>query len=233
VTFFNKYKTLNAGDYDNPNHVDENTILWQLEYVLQLHRKGLPFKEEKHDFFNYMTGMYVDDGLFSQLPDENVGFEQDRYTSLDQLIAYSIACRFFGKDKIAKHIWKWLLTHWFTYDNVSQKTNFKRVMRPDTLYVCAKATNSLWRFVFFPSFLIANIIKVFQYYKVRNGVKLLKVDGILILWLVLYGFEMKFLMKVFDYLMSKRKIFKSFDEAFHFYFKDENHPIRRVINKEP
>jgi len=128
---------------------DENAPLFSMHYIL-LHDGTSPEAIEMSSaMLEYTKSCYIKDGLYHQRPDNN-GSKED-WMSPDQLISF---VALFNQRELPhknRMIWRWLLLHWFTYDNMSMKTNFKRIMQPAAVaFVGASAgfiSKPFWRFI--------------------------------------------------------------------------------------
>jgi len=115
----------------------ENSPLWSVEHL------ELDYDETlAENLHNFIMDCRTDvKGLFHQSPET---FEtHDKYTSPDQLLAF--ICYFHTHDlqEENKLIWKYLIRHFFTYDNVSKGTNFDRTMQPGVICAAGIAAGSI------------------------------------------------------------------------------------------
>jgi hypothetical protein len=224
MSYINKYNLLNASHHDN---VAENTILFTTEYIFLLMHvdvKDAYVQKLKQDLIKYIDDNKVEEGLYNQLPDEIVEIEKDRYMSHDQLLAIIAFSKKFGLS-YHKDIWNWLKTHWFTYDNVSRKTNINRIYRPEIIIYSALCANSIFGYLFFPYWFITRIVNIFHYYKVRNNVKILKSGGMLLTLVMCYGANLNWSLWLFTKLLKYRKVLTSWREVIQRYFPHSDHPM--------
>lgn len=212
--YINKYFLLNAFKGEN---VSENTLLISLVYYhLRMKLAGNIPMVLFNDIWKYTkwcdTGV---PGLYNNLPKGvpivNPG---DRYTSPDQLIAYCLTLHMGGDILKLRAIWQWLKDHYLTYDNISRKTNFKRIMQPMAIFTAAYCAGCHW--AEFPlACAIWYSVEQDQKHKTTSGIqKSWVIDQTLKLGLFEPGFRIK------DYL----KVYYGNDGQ-------EDHPINLLLEK--
>ena len=195
--YINKYGLLNP----QPNDiVSENTLLCTMVYL----KKVVTLDPVPNLLTIYRFSTKCKDGSrFNNLPFES-SVERDNYTSCDQLNCYMLQDEYF-----ALSIFKTLVTHLGTYDNISKKINFKRTMQPMTLFLAGYCAFNRW--LFSVPLLLTMIWSCLFAGKSTSGKQ--KV------WLILkYAFS-DFTFNIFN------KLFK-LDDAVRRYYP-EDHPINR------
>lgn len=219
--FINKYGMINAHSLDI---VSENTILFTLEYIL-LNPPDKSSMEKKLE--NFIADCETMPGLYNQQP--GLTFGKDRYMSHDTLTAIVAYSHLKGYN-YHKKIWNHLKSHWFTYDNITAKTNFSRIMHPrDILYYGYCAGNPIC-ILLYPLLALFMIITCLQSYKVRNGNKILKTDGKLISWVRCKCSSLNLTMKSLTFLLKLNSQFGNWNNVFRIYFKELEHPIRKLLD---
>lgn len=239
----NEYGLLNA--FPDRKDEDENSPLFTIEYLL-LTNEGYDFFPPLSIFIHNCRVKNARLGLYNQRPKNN-GSHED-YMSPDQLIAF---CAFFNIIKLNERvisIWKYLKIKLFTYDNISQKTNFKRLMQPLAVaFVAYSATGSwfwkqvllaccrlsckefaneeyeleLMRASYAKDTALFNKVrsKRIKKHKGKNPDENQEASGVL---------------KAFTCLRSLRikdpYCEKFYKKAFQVYFKPEDHPIRKIVD---
>lgn len=215
LRYINKYGLLNAS-FNEVGCVAENCPLWSLEYLL-LKWDGIYF------LMKSSGSMYVDllfyihlsrtgkPGLYHQFPCKfhNTIEGKTKYMSNDQLIAYTLALHIDGKIELIKEIRTWLVSHFFTYDNVSEKTNFKRMMNPKAILTVLYCSGSKW---------VKPLLKFackFSIWSARG-----ETSGPLKAWTIA---------KTLGFVKDLHESEYDFKEAFIIYFPEETHPIRELL----
>ena len=212
--FVNDYGMLNAKRADINA---ENAPLWSLEWCLLSGDLDMLTNIE-----NYIHKCKTDvEGLYHQLPESEVHEDShDAYMSPDQLIAFVGALFVLGRAKQIKEIWRYLLKHFFTYDNLTGKINFSRIMQPAAvLFVGACAGNKLCKALLVPVILWSVKAKPTQ------------TSGRLKAWTMFKTLKMKLTEKVANYVISKNDNFKNWAAVFKTYFYEEGHPIPEYIER--
>ena len=128
----------------NIPHTEENSPLWSVQYCLRFKRPPMILRERLR---HYIAECKISDGLFNQMP-EWAYFHRDNYMSPDQLIAFVAHFYLLGDLRSIEQIWSFLKERWFTYDNLTGETNFKRIMQPMAVaFVGACAGSKFWKFI--------------------------------------------------------------------------------------
>jgi len=104
----------------------ENAALFSVEYLL---RKGTP-TDLLYPRLIEWTRMCKDSvlGVYDNRPWLDGGHED--YISKDNLLAHAAFLKLMGREEEIKGIWDYLKSHYFTYNNLTGKTDFKRFMGP-------------------------------------------------------------------------------------------------------
>jgi len=179
---------------------DENCPLYTQQFLV-----NNPYRRDiKHNLRNFIQKCKVQSGLYGNRPYLN-GTHED-YTSPDQLIAYISRLYLDGNFEV-KMIWEWLLGHWFTYDNLSKDTNFKRTMNPKCILFSAVCAG--WWFLM-PLLSLACIISCLAPKEETSG----KLKS----WLIMRTLGMGYTYKVCEKLIDG-----GFKGAFNIYFPAD-HP---------
>ena len=219
MSFYNKYNLINATKEDI---VAENTVLFSVEYSF-INPKD---REMIFNIIKFIEKCKKGKGLFDPFP--NAEGTKDQYMSHDNLTAF-VAMSKKHNWKYHKEIWNYLVKHFFTYDNISGKVNFKRFMHPrDILFYGYCADNVICKLLY-PLLVMFMVITCAQSYKVRNGNKILKTDGILLSWVRCKGANLDFSLKILTFIIKCNKNFKTWKNVFSIYFKDIEHPIRKLL----
>ena len=211
--YLNKYGLINSA-IKEPDVTDENTLLYTMEYLL------LGGIVDYADLYYFIDFSYTGTpGLYHQFPPDNkVMHAKDLYMSPDQLIAILACLEHFSRHYLKLGIWYWLKNHWFTYDNLSRKTNFKRIMQPAAIaYAGTLSGSAFWRF-------ILNLICIYSCATKKN-----ETSGKLKSWVMMK--TTKLWCEGICNLFVK-KYFRNWRVIFKIYFPDPCHPIRRAIASE-
>jgi len=180
---------------------EENSPLWQLEYYyLSNDSKVLP------NLDIYWRECKAGSKLYNQRP-WRTGTKED-YMSPDQLIALIGYLSERCMQKEIDEIWKWLKWHMFSYDNVSCKTNFKRIMQPMAVACVGYAStkSQFWGMILKASCLTA----------CQSPIE--STSGNLKAWTIfnIFGFDLKELRPL---------VGGDFRDSFGIYFGNEDHPL--------
>jgi len=181
--------------HKNIPHSEENSPLWTVQYILR--QPTLP-----HLTINSLENFVFHcerrkPGLYDQRPFKSVN-PKDDYMSPDQLIAFVAFFYITGDKEEIDKIWKYLKSHFFTYDNLTGKTNFKRTMQPLAIaFVGACVGSWFWK----------KVLKIAC--KVAFKAPLKKTSGKLKAWVCLKTLDMQ-------YDLVKSNV--NFDFAFNYYF---------------
>lgn len=196
---------------------EENAPLWTIQYlsVVGPHLGQSVLLNMAY----WMKGCLVSPGLYNQTMEKKDN--HDDYTSPDQLIAYMCFNEMAGLYKNNRAIWRWLLTHWFTYDNLSQKTNFKRLIQP-TAVLLAAVEGSFLGVLFLPFLSMALIISCFS----AKG----ETSGKLKAWTIATTFEMSITYRIMSAII-RVDYSRGWKEVFAIYFPDVNHPTRIALRQ--
>jgi hypothetical protein len=185
---------------------EENSMLWQQELVLLTDRYSY-----KYDLHYYIMGCATKiDGLFGQLPIGRERGNKEDYTSPDQLIA--ILSHFYSVNRYqCTLIWKYLRTHWFTYDNLSGKTNIQRLQQPQVVLFAAICSGHTY---LIPLLSIACLISCMA--KERDT------SGKLKSWVMMRTLKMRLTYRICTWLVKDWNIVSGI------YFHQENHPLQMI-----
>jgi len=214
--YHNQYNLLNTG-IKEPHVTDENTLLTTMQFILlsQSHRYHA-------SAYNYITKCENQIGLYNQFPPDNpIAHKHDLYVSPDQLIATLAAIKtiypfYHRREGEIDAIWWWFKDHYFTYDNLSGKTNFKRIMQPMAVaYAGALHGSSFWK-------QILNLACFWSCYSNRS-----ETSGKLKAWVILQTMDNMWSKKYCDKFIER--YFGSWNNVFAVYYPDPNHPIRRML----
>ena len=231
---------------------NENGILFYLVYlaVLDTHDILMPedievFKKicielQTHNDNTQIKGLYDrgaheshNDHPYYKLP------EKRRKISHDNITAISIGSRYFNLP-FAKHIAQYAINNQFKFDNRypnNQRFIFKNSQdKLDTSLQPHPRDWFLWLFngggfyrvlsyIFFPVFLIANIMTCYTPKEETSGKQLMFAR-------LAFGSKISWLMR-FNYWICKKILRKAYGkyfmyEIFKIYYKNENHPIRTL-----
>lgn len=198
ASHINKYGLLNASVNDI---VSENCVLFSVELLL-LGGEKLPIGE-------YVRKARFSKGRYYQYPLEYDNDEQTTQFSPDQMISY--VCWFYINGEIdrIKEIRWFLLTRLFTYDNVSGRINFKRLMQPKAILTVLYCSG--WKWVKSLLIFTCNL-------SIKKGMREGTTSGILKAWTISTALNLK----LTDC---------NYDAAFLTYFKEDGHPIRELIKE--
>ena len=219
-SFYN-YKGLINARADDSLNVNENSFLYSLEYL---------FRNKMDDDLVYNMIKYLTVDMRNEVRGKvlyrnvlfGTGLLRDQYTSRDQLIAYAIFSVLIG-GSVHHEIYNHIKKHWYTYDNLSGKVNFKRFVAPwDVVFLgilCQDKTAISLENIFF--------YKGLDTYK-RGGVT--ETSGELLVWT-----QMQILLKLrypsaiewmkrYEGLMMKRFGQNCWGKAFAVYFPETGHP---------
>lgn len=166
--YVNKYGLINPRAEDI---VSENCLLTTMIYINLIRVYSPMMKDQQEGLKLLFEGVKLSTkcdayitasttpkkGLYNQFPKgHEILVEKDKYMSPDQLIA--IVCLFAstGQKSKIKEIWTYLWVHFFTYDNISMDTNFKRLMQyPAVIWVM----NRRFRSKFIYNMLLASVTR--------------------------------------------------------------------------
>ncbi len=202
MSYINRYGLINSTRHES---VAENAPLWAWQYILMT---------DNMDMFMDLT-LFVDscytgtNGLYNQRP-YSTGSNED-YMSPDQLIPFAACTR-------SPDIFKYLVQHLFTYDNLTGKINFNRIQQPaSVLFTGVVAGFSC----LIPLLSLVCIVACFS--------KPDQTSGKLKAWTMIESLGLRRTKKVCEYILNKRSNFRTFSGCFLEYFKEEGHPIREVV----
>lgn len=200
----NKHQMINATGDDG---VSENTLLFSVENYL-LERKDVYYADMLY-FISQLGGSVTEP--YNNLPGLTSG--KDKYTSHDQLTALAVFSLAMKRD-FHKHIWSWLKSHWFSYDNISKKTNFKRIMHPKDILFYGYCAGSIPCAIMLPLLSIMLMVSCFGDDS----------NGPMKTWVRCKGAKMKITYWLCTKIIKHNKYFGSWKKVFNTYFPDENHP---------
>ena len=170
--------------------------------------------------------MYLGGGLYKQAPHIDLDQGKDSYMSHDQLTAIVCYLKIRGrKDKIKEILKACKLG--VSYNNVDNKYRF---LHPRDIIFYNIMGGSLVAWLFLPLLWLITIVTFSQEIKTRNGVDLKKTDGE-ILYYIKRECTRAFKPVNFYCEARVRQRFGSWDNLFHTYFKESNHPINLIQDK--
>lgn len=218
MTFYNKYALLNAHKDED---IAENCILFSVYYETLTSNNSI-----NPNIISYIERCRRGPGLFDNRPFRN-GSKED-YMSHDNLTA--IMCYSYVHGLCYhKEIWSEIKSQYFKYDNL-EPNEPKRYLHPRDLIFYGYLNGSLICKFLLIFLHIIQFVSCYQQYKVRYGVKYKKTDGKLLTWLRLTSTKQSFIIQLLEKVLKFRG-FESFKNCFKIYFKDKNHPIRRIIGE--
>jgi hypothetical protein len=192
----------------------ENAPLWSVEYLL-LENNPVLF----HSLENYIRLCKTDTkGLYNQFPIRY--HNKDDYTSPDQLIAFVAFFKMSNLNSEIKDIWKYLINHIGTYDNLTAKTNWSRIMQPAALAFVGACAGSKWAKI------ALSISCVYSCATKKN-----ETSGKLKAWVMFKTLNMKITEFLCTYFIKKTS-FKDWKGIFFEYFQEKEHPIRKILSKK-
>ena len=222
--YINEYGIINAKPEDI---VAENCPLFTQEY-LHLIKNGnlssikyLPNAVELQQNLNkYVDLCLVKPGLYNNLPFTNTEIEEDKYCSPDQLIAFLANLKDRKDKQKLKDIWNYLKSHWFTYDNINQKTDFSRIMQPQAILLAGVLGGGfLTRLLLRPLLSLAVFISVLP----KKGT-----SGELKSWVMMKAAKMKITEWICNKLIKRE--YGNWEKVFKIYFPLEDHPIHKIAH---
>lgn len=178
---------------------EENSPLWTQQLLLSGFNYDL-----RSNLNSFIVKSRIAPGLYGNRPYTN-GTKED-YCSPDQLIAFISRLYLDGNYEV-KLIWEWLLGHWFTYDNISQKTNIRRVMQPSVLLFSAICAGLK---VLTPLLSIACVISCLRVDSTSGDLKA---------WTMIKTLNMNM-----TYFICNKLIEGGFKKSFNIYFRADGHP---------
>lgn len=212
--YWNKWGLLNATAEHDDSIFNENSFLYTLQYMLLLPNFPVTKIAEIWTKLNRFRSeeLISPHGLYNQLPsDTGVAHHHDLYTSPDQLIAYMAhSCC------VARATWSDLKRLWFTYNNLTGKVDFGRLMQPTAIALAGAMSGSrFWRFVL-------NLCLVYSCWSNRY-----ETSGKLKAWTIISSVPNLWCKKICDKLIEK--YFGSWQRVFEIHYPDPSHPIRRLL----
>lgn len=204
--FINKYGLINPTSKDV---VSENTLLTSMvyQYLERLALKENNYKLDNnieffvHECYNFITLMYNNTPISNPILNR-----RDRLTSPDQLMCYILYS--YTKGYIGHYqIWKYLRTHYFTYNNILGEFSIKepRFMQPMIIFLAGYCAGIKW----FKIPLICCLKWSLRASKDKTS-----------------GKQKAFLIQA----LLGLKISYNWRQVFEIYYKESTHPIRRLIN---
>lgn len=208
--YINKHGTLNAKLADG---VAENAPLWSVEYLLLKHDEEL-----FQSLIRFARLCKTETpGLYNQYPTLQNSHED--YTSPDQLMAYLAVFKLERRDDKIQEIWKYLLDHWGTYDNMTGRTNWQRIMQISAIAFAGACAGNKWAKIILAGACIYSCAT-------NRG----ETSGKLKAWVMFKTLNMKFTETICTYFIKKTP-FKNWKGIFFEYFQEEEHPIRKLLNE--
>jgi len=200
VSYFDtEYGLLNV--HQNLQLPEENSPLWSIQYyLLNTCRPDIYFS-----LVAYWGKCETEtEGLFNQRPWKD-GSKED-YMSNDQLIALiCLNCKW-KQENI--RIWSYLWKHLFTYNNLTGKIDFNRLMQPKAVLVSAYSAGHK---VVLPLLSFTCILSCLSDDHTTSG----KLKA----WTIMESFNLKRTMKICTFLVG------SWDKVFNTYYWQEDHPL--------
>jgi len=202
---------------------DENSFTFTPLYLLF----GRLIAQSKHNQFSRaLLSAYNKHGMLDNYPNGEGPNEYTSHDTLTGVVAYS-------KVKGLRHhvvIWEHLVRHWFTYDNRTGRTNFRRIMHPrDIIFYGACANNIICK-AMLPLLSLICIISCLKTKKVRyqHGEKkvFIHTDGKNLVLLRCKALKMKITFKICTYIIEKKEAFGSWAKIQDIYFRYPGHPLR-------
>jgi hypothetical protein len=212
----------------------ENGILFTLEAFLLgilLSGRGSTFNYYSKRFVDLCDLWLADDnlpGYFYQTPFGMLDSEgRLEPTSHDNLTAIVAGSYFFGDLDTVKSVWKYLVSHYFTYDVT---VNFKRIMHPRDVVLYGAMAGSIICKLLLPLVVLSNIISCSK----EPGVT----SGKLLAWVRNTCYFDSWVMKV-GHVINTWQINRQYEngwvDVFKVYFPQEGHPVPKfaelVANK--
>lgn len=199
---------------------EENAPLWTVQYLL--FDEYFQNEKEHHrilsDYAKWMFKCFVELGLYNQNIERKNN--HDDYTSPDQLIGYICYHELIGMINVNRQIWSYLVTHLLTYDNLTAKINFKRIMQPMAIFTAAFAGSRL-SVLFMP---ILSLILIATCFKHKDHT-----SGRLKALTIVLTFEMSITYKIMTTLINVD--YKGgVEELFAIYFPFDDFPTRVALS---
>lgn len=214
TNYINNYGLINAKIADINA---ENSPLWTMEFILISEDKVIKehFLSKLKEYIKLCKTSR--EGLYHQSPDLHEN--KDDYTSPDQLIAFIACLKLIGEVKILNSIFKYLLLHLMTYNNLKPgKIDFSRIMQPAAVVFSAVCAG---HFYLYP---LLSLICIYS-----CMAKPTQTSGRLKAWTMMKSLDMKITLTICNKIIGK--IWKSWDNVFKEYFKESENPIRVLIDK--
>lgn len=212
--FVNDWELINPTSWDKNS---ENSPLCTLQYVLFTDDSLIKLALAK-----FIISCKTDlPGLYHQNPPgyKNLN-KKDDYMSPDQLITFVCFFSFIGHEEKIKLIWEHLLSHLFTYDNLTGEINFDRTMQVKAVASAAVARGGFWKFVFLPILVIGCM---YSFRPKKRGVT----SGKLKVWTIVHSLGMDRTLAMCTWLL-RFSDFPDWESVFEEYYKEDNHPLRKL-----
>jgi hypothetical protein len=204
--FLNSYGLLNSKIGEG---VAENSPLWTWQYLLMQSDDQL-FK----DLLSFINlSKTTTPGLYNQRPFKNN--TSDDYMSPDQLIAFAAVLHKANRIEELNLMWTYLKKHLFTYDNLTGKINFDRVMQVSVILFIAALINKRWAKLLLIPLLIHSC-----------WVRKSETSGRLKAWTMMTTLNMMSTKMICTRIIKLRSDFETWSGCFLEYFKEAQHPIR-------
>lgn len=214
MSFFNSAGLINARTDET---FSENSLLFSLEYLLL--DKSASSRNKVRILMKYqqlLKKLRKSPGRFDQQP--FLDGTHDDLTSHDQLTAISIFSKKYGL-QYHEEIWSYLKSHWFTYNNLTGKTDFSRLLHPRDMIYYGMLNNSAICWALSPLYFIMQAPSLFGK----------STSGKLLMWTRLKGLGLH---KLVDFLPKLMLQYSSWKEVFRVYYPDSEHPIRRILEEK-
>lgn len=202
--WINKYGLLNPKTEDV---VSENCPLTSQQYNLLGGDLGV---ELDRYIENCYTGTV---GLYNQMPEFHGN--KDDYMSPDQLIAFVSRLYVVGRIDEIWTIWNYLLWHLGSYDNLTGRINFERLMQLKAFVFVGLCCNSWLAWLLKFPLLISMVLSCRKPGEITSG----KLKS----WVIMKTLNMTWSFKICSKLVGNWR-----DAFFTFYYQD-NHPIRVIF----
>jgi len=235
ISYYNNYNMLNSA-IKKEGTIDENTLLYQGEYILLKRQFGLDYSEELYNYKQYLEACLADNGLFGELQGNKQKTSHDQLTSIIS-ISYILGLDWH------KQIWKdikffqynnykkWSIVHprdWIYY-GILNKNWLAYLLMPLLSLIMIESCHKTYKIR--PTLFGRVKYRLTHWFKKDPSIRQFRAtDGKLLSWVRFQALNMPITEKICNWLIRRNPVFGSWKNVFAIYFKDENHPIRKLSN---
>ena len=208
-TWFDKSRLMHLNDHPHPLDSENGPLFTAYFQCLFAYK----MRSKYHNLSQSIVTINPTPGVYNPSAEGGSHFSHDNMTGL-----YCLYKMYVGRCPKHLHVLTKYVKHprdicFLTYAKIAHKRGaFWNVLKHALLTI--------------PS--ITMMVTCYQKYKVRGGLKIIKTDGKLLAFLRCHTFGLKKTLRICEFIMDKRAVFKTWGHVFSTYFTKPDHPCNRL-----